>query len=124
MLAQIPDGVSSELAAAEMWQGMTAHYLVTDTLDLQEGQTCLVHAAAGGVGHLLVQLAKLRGARVIGTASTEEKIAFATEAGADEMIRYTETDFLEETMRLTDGRGVHVVYESVGKDTFMRSMQA
>ncbi len=124
MLTRVPDGVSSELAAAVMLQGMTAHYLVTDTFDLQEGHTCLVHAAAGGVGHLLVQLAKLRGARVIGTASTREKIAFATEAGADEMIQYTETDFLEETMRLTDGRGVDVVYESVGKDTFMRSMQA
>lgn len=124
MLAPVPDGVSSELAAAVMLQGMTAHYLVTDTFDLQEGQTCLVHAAAGGVGHLLVQLAKLRGAQVIGTASTPEKIAFATEAGADEMIRYTETDFLEETMRLTEGRGVDVVYESVGKDTFMRSIQA
>ncbi len=124
MLAPVPDGVSSEQAAAVTLQGMTAHYLVTDTFPLQEGQTCLVHAAAGGVGHLLVQMAKMRGARVIGTASAPEKIAFATEMGADEMIQYTEVDFLEETMRLTDGRGVDVVYESVGKDTFMRSMQA
>jgi len=124
MLAPVPDGVSSAQAAAVMLQGMTAHYLVTDTFDLREGQTCLVHAAAGGVGHLLVQMAKMRGARVIGTASTAEKIAFATEAGADEMIQYTEVDFLEETMRLTDGQGVDVVYESVGKDTFMRSMRA
>ena len=124
MLAPVPDGVTGAQAAAVLLQGMTAHYLVTDTFDLQEGQTCLVHAAAGGVGHLLVQLAKMRGARVIGTASTSEKIAFAREAGADEMIQYTETDFLDETMRLTDGRGVDVVYESVGKDTFMRSMRA
>lgn len=124
MLAPVPDGVSGAQAAAVMLQGMTAHYLVTDTFDLQEGQTCLVHAAAGGVGHLLVQLAKIRGARVIGTASTEEKIAFAKEMGADEMIQYTDADFLEETMRLTGGRGVDVVYESVGKDTFMHSMRA
>ena len=123
-LAPVPEGVSSEQAAAVMLQGMTAHYLVTDTFPLQEGQTCLVHAAAGGVGHVLVQMAKMRGAHVIGTASTLEKIAFATEAGADEMIQYTEVDFLEETLRLTGGRGVDVVYESVGKDTFMRSMQA
>ncbi len=124
MLAPVPDGVSGAQAAAVMLQGMTAHYLVTDTFALQEGHTCLIHAAAGGVGHLLVQMAKLRGARVIGTASTPEKIEFAKQAGADEMIRYTERDFLEETMRLTDGRGVDVVYESVGKDTFMRSMRA
>jgi NADPH2:quinone reductase len=124
MLAPVPDDVSAAQAAAVMLQGMTAHYLVTDTFPLQEGQTCLVHAAAGGVGHLLVQMAKMRGARVIGTASTAEKIAFAKEIGADEMIQYTETDFLEETMRLTHGRGVDVVYESVGRETFMRSMRS
>jgi NADPH2:quinone reductase len=121
--APLPDGVSSEQGAAIMLQGMTAHYLVHSTYPLAEGDTCLVHAAAGGVGHILVQLAKLRGARVIGTASTPEKIEFARQAGADEMIRYTETDFEEETMRLTDGRGVDVVYDSVGKDTFMKSMR-
>ena len=124
MLAPVPDDVSAAQAAAVMLQGMTAHYLVTDTFPLQEGQTCLVHAAAGGVGHLLVQMAKMRGARVIGTASTAEKIAFAKEIGADEMIQYTETDFLEETMRLTHGRGVDVVYESVGRETFTRSMRS
>lgn len=124
MLAPVPDGVTGAQAAAVMLQGMTAHYLVTDTFDLQEGHTCLILAAAGGVGHLLVQIAKLRGARVIGAASTAEKIEFAKKAGADEMIQYTTVDFLEETMRLTDGRGVDVVYDSVGKDTFMRSMQA
>lgn len=121
--APLPDDVSSEQGAAIMLQGMTAHYLVHDTYSLSEGDTCLVHAAAGGVGHVLVQLAKLRGARVIGTASTPEKIEFARQAGADEMIRYTETDFEEETMRLTNGRGVDVVYDSVGKDTFMKSMR-
>ena len=121
--APLPNGVSSEQGAAIMLQGMTAHYLVHDTYSLSEEDTCLVHAAAGGVGHILVQLAKLRGARVIGTASTPEKIEFARQAGADEMIRYTETDFEEETMRLTNGRGVDVVYDSVGKDTFMKSMR-
>ncbi|HSM56001.1 MAG TPA: quinone oxidoreductase [Candidatus Sulfomarinibacteraceae bacterium] len=121
--APLPEGVSEEQGAALMLQGMTAHYLVHSTYPLQEGDTCLVLAAAGGVGHLLVQLAKKRGARVIGAASTPEKIAFALEAGADEMIRYTEVDFQEETMRLTDGRGVDVVYDSVGKDTFQQSLR-
>ncbi|MDT8306745.1 MAG: quinone oxidoreductase [Anaerolineae bacterium] len=123
-LVAVPEGVSSEQAAGVMLQGMTAHYLVTSTYPLQDGESCLVHAAAGGVGHLLVQLAKMRGARVIGTASTAEKVALARAAGADEMIRYTEVDFQEETMRLTEGRGVDVVYESVGKDTFMQSMRS
>jgi NADPH:quinone reductase len=124
LAAPVPDGITASQAAAVMLQGMTAHYLVTDTFTLQEGHICLIHAAAGGVGHLLVQMAKRRGATVIGTASTAEKIAFATKAGADHMINYTENDFLEETMRLTDGRGIDVVYESVGKDTFMRSMRS
>ncbi len=122
-LAPVPDGVSSEQAAGVMLQGMTAHYLTRHTYPLSEGESCLVHAAAGGVGHLLVQIAKMRGARVIGTASTPEKVELARKAGADEVIRYTEVDFQEETMRLTGGRGVDVVYDSVGKDTFMASLR-
>jgi NADPH2:quinone reductase len=110
--------VEARVAAAVMLQGMTAHYLTHSTFPLQEGQTALVHAAAGGVGLLLVQLAKMRGATVIGTAGTEEKAQLAREAGADEIILYTEQDFVEETERITDGEGVHVVYDSVGKDTF------
>ena len=110
--------VEARVAAAVMLQGMTAHYLTHSTFPLQEGQTALVHAAAGGVGLLLVQLAKMRGATVIGTAGTEEKAQLAREAGADEVILYTEQDFVEETGRITDGEGVHVVYDSVGKDTF------
>ncbi len=110
--------VEARVAAAVMLQGMTAHYLTHSTFPLQEGQTALVHAAAGGVGNLLVQLAKLRGATVIATAGTEEKVQLAREAGADEVILYTEQDFVGETDRITDGEGVHVVYDSVGKDTF------
>ncbi len=110
--------VEARVAAAIMLQGMTAHYLTHSTYDLQEGQTALVHAAAGGVGLLLCQMAKMRGARVIGTAGTEEKAALAKEAGADEVILYTEQDFVEETNRLTENEGVHVVYDSVGKTTF------
>lgn len=124
MLAPLPPGVSTEQGAAVMLQGTTAHYLACSTFPLQKGHTCLVHAAAGGVGHLLVQIAKIRGARVIGTVSTSEKEQFARDLGADEIIRYTETDFQEETMRLTDGQGVDVVYDSVGKDTFMQSMRS
>src|SRR5215204_4964615 len=119
-----PTLVEARVAAAAMLQGMTAHYLTHSTFPLQEGQTALVHAAAGGVGLLLVQLAKLRGANVIGTTGTEEKAQLATEAGADEVILYTEQDFVEETERITDGEGVHVVYDSVGKDTFYRSLDA
>src|ERR687898_145993 len=110
------------VAAAAMLQGMTAHYLTHSTFPLEEGQTALVHAAAGGVGHLLVQLAKMRGATVIGTAGTEEKAKLAREAGADEVILYTEQDFVEETNRITGGEGVHVVYDSVGKETFDGSL--
>ena len=110
--------VEARVAGAVMLQGMTAHYLTHSTFPLQEGQTALVHASAGGVGLLLVQLAKMRGATVIGTAGTEEKAQLAREAGADEVILYTEQDFVEETGRITDGEGVHVVYDSVGKDTF------
>jgi NADPH:quinone reductase len=110
--------VEARMAAAVMLQGMTAHYLTHSTFPLQEGQTALVHAAAGGVGLLLVQIAKLRGATVIGTAGTKEKAKLAKAAGAEEVILYTEQDFVEETERITDGEGVDVVYESVGKDTF------
>jgi NADPH2:quinone reductase len=101
-----------------MLQGMTAHYLTHSTFSLQEGHTALVHAAAGGVGLLLCQIAKLRGATVIGTAGTEEKAELAKGAGADEVIIYTEQEFVEETNRITNGEGVDVVYDSVGKDTF------
>jgi NADPH:quinone reductase len=113
-----PTLVEARVAAAAMLQGMTAHYLTHSTYPLQEGQTALVHASAGGVGLLLVQLAKMRGATVIGTAGTEEKAKLAKEAGADEVILYTEQDFVEETNRITGGEGVHVVYDSVGKETF------
>ena len=110
--------VEARVAAAVMLQGMTAHYLTHSTFPLQEGQTALVHAAAGGVGLLLCQMAKMRGATVIGTAGTEEKAALAKEAGADEVILYREQNFTEETNRITNGEGVDVVYDSVGKDTF------
>jgi NADPH2:quinone reductase len=118
----VPHGVTTRTAAALMLQGMTAQYLSTSTFPLKKGDTCLVHAAAGGVGHLLVQMAKQRGARVIGTVSTEEKAALAKEAGADEVILYTREDFLEAVRRLTDGRGVDVVYDSVGKTTAEKSI--
>jgi NADPH2:quinone reductase len=123
-LVPVPAGVSSELAAAVMLQGMTAHYLTHSTYPLQEGDSCLVHAAAGGVGHLLVQMAKKRGARVLATVSTEEKAQVAREAGADEIIRYTEVAFDEAVRQLTNGRGVNVVYDSVGRTTFMQSMRS
>ena len=116
--------VEARLAAAVMLQGMTAHYLTHSTFPVQEGQSVLVHAAAGGVGLLLCQLAKMRGASVIGTAGTEEKAKLAKGAGADEVILYTEQDFVEETKRITDGEGVHVVYDSVGKDTFDGSLDS
>ena len=120
----VPDGVSSKLAAAVCLQGMTAHYLATSTFPLASGHRALVHAAAGGVGLLLCQIAKKRGAFVIGTASTEEKRQLAREAGADEMIDYTSQDFAAETKRITGGAGVHVVYDSVGKTTFDKSLDA
>jgi NADPH:quinone reductase len=118
----VPDALDDETAAAALLQGVTAQYLVTSTFPLEEGHTALIHAAAGGVGLLLVQLAKARGARVFGTVSTEEKEKLAREAGADEVIRYTEVDFTEEVRRLTDGRGVDVAYDSVGKTTFDGSL--
>jgi len=121
-LVPIPSGVSDRDAAAAMLQGMTAHYLAYDTFPLKSGQTALVHAAAGGVGLLLVQMAHNLGARVIGTVSTEEKAKLVREAGADEVILYTKTDFEAETKRLTGGRGVDVVYDSVGKTTFDKGL--
>jgi NADPH2:quinone reductase len=121
-LVPVPDGVDIRLAAAVMLQGMTAHYLSHATYPLQPGDTALVHAAAGGVGLLLVQMAKRRGARVIGTVSTEEKARLAREFGADEVVLYTQTDFEAETRRLTDGAGVNVVYDAVGMTTFDRSL--
>jgi len=114
----LPDGVTTAQAAAVLLQGMTAHYLACTTYPLRPGDTCVVHAAAGGVGLLLCQLAKRCGARVIGTVSTAAKAALARAAGADEVIRYTETDFAIEVKRLTGGKGVQVVYDSVGKTTF------
>ncbi len=117
-LVKIPAGVSEREAAAALLQGMTAHYLAYDTWPLKKGETALIHAAAGGVGLLLVQMAHNIGARVIGTVSTEEKAKLARAAGADEVILYTQTDFEAETKRLTGGKGVDVVYDSVGKTTF------
>jgi NADPH2:quinone reductase len=114
----LPDGVSPSQGAALMLQGMTAHYLACTTYPIKSGETCLVHAAAGGVGLLLCQIAKRRGARVIGTASTAAKAALARAAGADEVIDYTTQDFADEVMRLTGGVGVQVVYDSVGSTTF------
>jgi NADPH2:quinone reductase len=121
-LVPIPEKVDAQHAAAILIQGMTAHYLTFSTYPLKKGDTALVHAAGGGTGQLLVQIAKMRGARVIGTVSTEEKAALAREAGADEVILYTQTDFESEVKRLTNGAGVDVVYDSVGKDTFDKSL--
>jgi len=121
-LVHIPQAVNDREAAAVMLQGMTAHYLVYSTFPLRRGDTALVQAAAGGVGLLLVQMAHNIGARVIGTASTEEKAKLAREAGADEVILYTQADFESETKRLTQGKGVDVVYDSVGKTTFEKGL--
>jgi NADPH2:quinone reductase len=120
----VPAGVETPAAAALMLQGMTAHYLATSTFRLGEGDTCLVHASAGGVGLLLVQIARRLGARVIGTAGTEAKAALAREAGAHHVIVYTSQDFVAETKRLTNGRGVEVIYDSVGKSTFFPGLDA
>ena len=121
-LLPVPGRVSFEQAAALLLQGMTAHYLTHSTYPLKPGDTALVHAAAGGVGQLLVQIAKMRGARVIATVSNEEKALLARESGADEVILYSSQDFEAETRRLTGGKGVEVVYDSVGKDTFASSL--
>ena len=116
----LPDGVSYRIGAAVMLQGITAHYLAFSTYPLRPGDTCLVHAAAGGLGLLLCQIARRIGARVIGTTSTEEKARLAREAGADEVILYTTQDFPTETKRLTGGAGVQVIYDSVGRTTFLK----
>ncbi|QYN17656.1 quinone oxidoreductase [Amycolatopsis sp. DSM 110486] len=121
---KVPAGVSDEIAAATMLQGITAHYLIRSTYEVKPGDDVLVHAAAGGVGLLLVQLAKARGARVIGTVSTEEKAELARGAGADHVIRYDREDFAKVTRELTDGEGVHVVYDGVGKDTVDGSLSS
>lgn len=122
-LVVLPASVSFEQGAAAMIQGMTAHVLATRTYPLKPGDWCLVHAAAGGVGLLLTQIARMQGARVIGTTSTAEKAALARAAGADEVILYTEQDFVAEVKRITGGRGVQVAYDSVGKDTFDGSLE-
>ena len=121
-LLKLPEDVSTRLGAAVMLQGMTAHYLACSTFPLASGHVCLVHAAAGGVGLLLCQIARRRGARVIGTVSTEEKAGLAREAGAHEVILYTQQDFQAETMRLTGQGGVDVVYDSVGRTTFAKGL--
>jgi NADPH:quinone reductase len=121
-LVKVPDELDFEQAAAAMLQGMTAHYLVHSSYPLKKGETALIHAAAGGVGLLLVQMAKQIGARVIATAGTHDKAQLARDAGADECIVYTEADFETETRRLTDDAGVHVVYDGVGKATFDKDL--
>jgi NADPH:quinone reductase len=119
---RVPSGIETNVAAAVWLQGLTAHYLAHSTYRLERGDSCLVHAAAGGVGLLLCQMAKKRGAFVIGTASTEEKRAMARDAGADEVIDYTAQDFAAVVRRITNGAGVNVVYDSVGKTTFDKSL--
>jgi NADPH2:quinone reductase len=118
----LPDRVSSRIGAAVMLQGLTAHYLAISTYPLRAGDTCLVHAAAGGLGLLLCQIARRLGAQVIGTVSTEEKARLAREAGAHEVIHYTRDDFQAETRRITGGAGVQVVYDSVGRTTFLKGL--
>jgi NADPH2:quinone reductase len=121
-LVAIPAGLSFQQAAAAMLQGMTAHYLTHSSFPLDKSHTALIHAAAGGAGRLAVQMAKMRGARVFGTVSTEAKAALARSAGCDEVIRYTEQDFEAEVKRLTGGRGVDVIYDSVGQSTFLKGL--
>lgn len=123
-LVRLPDGVTTKQGAAAILQGMTAHYLTAATYPLEPGEACLVHAAAGGVGLLLCQMAKKRGARVIGTVSTPEKAALAKEAGADRTVLYTSEDFVAAAKEFTNGRGVHVIYDSVGKTTFEKGFDA
>jgi NADPH2:quinone reductase len=121
-LVHVPDKITDQQAAAAMLQGMTAHYLVNSTYPLKKGETALIHAAAGGVGLLLVQMAKSIGALAIGTVGTEEKAKLAREPGAEEVIIYTQKDFEVETKRLTENKGVHVVYDGVGKSTFEKGL--
>ena len=123
-LVRVPDGVETRTAAALMLQGMTAHYLTRSTFPLKRGDTVLVHAAAGGAGLLITQLAKAAGARVIGTVSTEAKAKLAREAGADEVVLYTSQDFEAETKRLTNNKGVDVIYDSVGVTTFEKGLNS
>ena len=123
-LVQVPAEVDTQQAAAVLLQGLTAHYLTQSTYPLKQGDTALIHAAGGGTGQLTVQMAKLSGARVIGTVSTEEKAMLAREAGADEVINYTQVDFDTEVKRITNDAGVDVVYDSVGKDTFEKSLNS
>jgi NADPH:quinone reductase len=123
-LVLLPETVDTRTAAAAMLQGLTAHYLATSTYPLKSGDWCLIHAAAGGVGLLLCQIARDRGARIIGTVSTPEKAELARAAGADEVVRYTQQDFVSEARRITSGRGVSVVYDSVGKTTFEGSLDS
>jgi len=123
-LVKIPEGMDVDIAAASMLQGMTAHYLTHSTYPLKENDVALVHAAAGGAGQWIVGAAKLRGARVIGTVSTAEKAAIAKAAGCDDVINYAEQDFAAEVKKLTDGRGVDVVYDSVGKATWEKSLDS
>ena len=121
-LVSLPAGVTTKQGAALMLQGMTAHYLATSTYPLRTGDTCLVHAGAGGVGLLLTQIARMRGARVITTVSTDEKANLSREAGADHVVMYTKQDFEEEVKKITNGKGVQVVYDSVGQTTFAKSL--
>jgi NADPH:quinone reductase len=121
-LVVLPESIDVKLAAAVMLQGMTAHYLTVSAYPLTSESHCLIHAAAGGTGLLLCQIAKLRGARIIGTVSTPEKAELATGAGANDVVLYTRQNFVDEVRRLTGGRGVHVVYDSVGKSTFDGSL--
>jgi NADPH2:quinone reductase len=123
-LVAIPDGVAAPIACALMLQGLTAHYLTHSAYPLEAGKSCLVHAGAGGVGQLLIQLARRRGALVIATVGSEDKAAIARERGADHVILYRDVDFREEVRRITGGRGVDVVYDAVGKDTVSRSIRS
>jgi len=121
-LVKIPEGLTTHQAAAAMLQGITAHFLATSTYPLKPGDVCIVHAAAGGVGQLLCQVARLRGARVFGTVSTQEKARIARAAGADEVILYSQQDFSAEAKRLNGGKGVQVIYDGVGKATFEKGL--
>ncbi len=123
-LVRLPEGVTAKQGAAAMLQGMTAHYLTTSTYPVKPGDVCLIHAAAGGVGLLLCQMAKRRGARVIGTVSTPEKAALAKAAGADRAVLYTTEDFVAAARDFTNGRGVNVIYDAVGKTTFEKGFDA
>jgi NADPH2:quinone reductase len=123
-VVRVPTGVTTEVAAALFFQGVTAHYLVSSAFKLAPGHTCLVHAGSGGVGQILIQLAKRTGARVIATVGTPVKAGIAKQRGADAAILYRETDFRDEVMRLTSGQGVDVVYDSVGRDTLPRSLRS